>query len=256
MLPGPRSVMKAGVPWFVGLAMLLVGAGLIASPALAKCRSDCRKQIVAEAKACKSACGKDKVCKKACKEEKKSDVAACKAATNPTPPGCGETTTTTTTATSTSAVTSSTTTTSTSTSTTSTTTSASTSTTEPPCSFVLQWGAPGSGNGEFINPTGIAIDGSGDIYVADSGNNRIQKFDASGTFLTTWGSGGSGAGQFGLSAGVATDGSESVYVSDVHNDNHLRDRVQKFDASGNFLLTWGSGSCRSRRISGRGHADG
>src|SRR6266567_3334067 len=157
-------MMKAGVPSSVGLAMLLVGGGLTASPALAKCRSDCKKQIVAEAKACKSGCGKDKVCKKACRDEKTSDVAACKAATNPTPPDCGETTTTTTT--STSAVTSSTTTTSTSTSITSTTTSttststttstsASTSTTEPPCSSVLQWGAPGSGNGEFINPTGI-----------------------------------------------------------------------------------------------------
>ncbi len=87
----------------------------------------------------------------------------------------------------------------------------------------------------------MATDGGGHVYVADSGNSRVQKFDASGTFLTTWGSAGSGTGQFGLSAGVATDGSESVYVSDVHNDNHLHDRVQKFDASGNFLLTWGSG---------------
>src|SRR5256712_6760456 len=106
-------MMKAGVPSSVGLAMLLVGGGLTVSPALAKCRSDCKKQIVAEAKACKSGCGKDKVCKEACRDEKKSDVAACRAATNPTPPDCGETSTTTTTATSTSAITSSTTTTST-----------------------------------------------------------------------------------------------------------------------------------------------
>jgi DNA-binding beta-propeller fold protein YncE len=38
------------------------------------------------------------------------------------------------------------------------------------------WGSEGSGNGEFKDPSGVAIDSSDNVYVADMGNNRIQKF--------------------------------------------------------------------------------
>src|SRR5262249_17891833 len=129
------------------------------------------------------------------------------------------------------------TTTSTISSTTSSTTisSTTTSTTIPACTFLLTWGVPGTGNGELSSPQGVATDGSGNVYIADTGNDRIQKFDASGTFLTTWGSNGSGNGQFLTPRGVATDGSGNVYVADTNND-----RIQKFDGSGTFLTTWGS----------------
>ena len=43
---------------------------------------------------------------------------------------------------------------------------------------------------------GVAVDSSGNVYVADSGNNRIQKFDSNGTFITKWGSTGTADGQF------------------------------------------------------------
>jgi DNA-binding beta-propeller fold protein YncE len=81
----------------------------------------------------------------------------------------------------------------------------------------------------------VATDGSGNVYVADANNARIQKFDASGTLLTTWGSRGSGNGQFSNPGGVATDGSGNVYIADTGND-----RIQKFEASGAFLTSWGS----------------
>jgi hypothetical protein len=93
--------MKAGVLWFVGLAVLLLLATLTASPAQARCSTDCRKQIGSEFIACRAACGKDKVCRQACRDEKQADLATCTAATNPTPPDCGETPTTTTTMTTT-----------------------------------------------------------------------------------------------------------------------------------------------------------
>ncbi len=96
--------MKASVPWFVGLAVLLVGACLTASPALAKCHKDCKTQIENEFKACKVVCPKGKAgkdCKHSCKTTKRGSLAACKIATNPTPPDCGETTITTTTTTTT-----------------------------------------------------------------------------------------------------------------------------------------------------------
>ncbi len=54
--------------------------------------------------------------------------------------------------------------------------------------YVTQWGSYGSGNGQFNDPTSIAVDASGNVYVADSGNHLIQKFSSSGTFITQWGS--------------------------------------------------------------------
>ena len=113
--------------------------------------------------------------------------------------------------------------------------------------FVLQWGpllAPptflgawgGSlGDGEFDHPYGSAVDASGNVYVADAGNNRIQKFTATGVFVTQWGTLGAGNGQFDTPWGVAVDGSGNVYVSDLWNA-----RVQRFSSTGTYLSQFGS----------------
>lgn len=54
------------------------------------------------------------------------------------------------------------------------------------CTTGCQAGIEGSGNGQFKYPEGIAIDNDGKLYVADSGNNRIQRFTTSGSWETTW----------------------------------------------------------------------
>ena len=54
--------------------------------------------------------------------------------------------------------------------------------------FVTKWGSQGAANGQFEIPWGIAIDSSGNVFVADTANHRIQKFTNSGTFVTKWGS--------------------------------------------------------------------
>ena len=113
---------------------------------------------------------------------------------------------------------------------TATPTPAPTSTPIPAGTFLLKWGSQGSGDGQFWS-TAIALDSSGNIYVADSGNDRVQKFDSSGNFLLAWGTDGSGDGQFRSPYGIAVDASDNVYVTDTANGN-----VQKFDSSGNFLL--------------------
>ena len=119
---------------------------------------------------------------------------------------------------------------------TATPTPAPTSTPIPAGTFIMKFGTPGSifstsPVGRFTYPRGIALDSSGNIYVADSGNDRVQKFDSSGNFLLAWGTDGSGDGQFRSPSGIAVDASDNVYVTDTANGN-----VQKFDSSGNFLL--------------------
>lgn len=89
--------------------------------------------------------------------------------------------------------------------------------------FETAWGSLGSGDGQFNNPAGIVVDSSGNIFVADFYNHRIQKFTSSGVFITKWGSQGSGNGQFDRPEGVAVDSSGNVYVADTYNH-----RIQKF----------------------------
>ncbi|MHC4620597.1 MAG: right-handed parallel beta-helix repeat-containing protein [Planctomycetota bacterium] len=97
------------------------------------------------------------------------------------------------------------------------------------------FGSEGDANGQFKFPQGIDVDPNGNIYVADTGNHRIQKFDPNGDFLTNWGSFGNGNGQFYYPFSVTADPNYNlVYVTDPFNR-----RVQIFDRQGNFLYTWG-----------------
>ncbi len=101
--------------------------------------------------------------------------------------------------------------------------------------FLTKWGSKGKGDGQFDSPLGLAADGAGNVYVADSGNSRIQKFDSNGTFLTKWGSFGTNDNQFGFPGAIAVDSQNNVWVSDSSAN-----RVSKFDSNGTFLLKWGS----------------
>jgi hypothetical protein len=132
-----------------------------------------------------------------------------------------------------------------------------------------QFGTEGSGAGELREPRGIGVDQqSGDLYIGDRNNNRIDKFGPEGEFLLSFGWGvadgttealqacgpeatpstatcfagiaGPGAGQFNHPEGVAVDNDPSspsfgdVYVVDAGND-----RIQKSGSDGNFILTFG-----------------
>jgi hypothetical protein len=101
--------------------------------------------------------------------------------------------------------------------------------------FLSKWGSSGTGDGQFDHPFGIAVDNSGNVYVADTHNYRIQKFTASGDFVGKWGSWGSDNGQFNQPYGVAVDSSGYVYVADT-----LNNRVQKFTSDGTFVAKWGT----------------
>lgn len=102
------------------------------------------------------------------------------------------------------------------------------------CSFTIQ----GSSNGALNLNRGIAYDGLGNIFVADSGNYRIQKlttnFSATNGwgYILKWGSQGSGDGQFNSIYDLAISGA-SIYVLENY-------RVQKFDLSGNYQSQFGN----------------
>src|SRR5665213_868731 len=106
-----------------------------------------------------------------------------------------------------------------------------------PPTFLFQWGSQGSGNGQFGEPTGIAVDSNNNVYVEDSGvaNERVEKFDHNGNYLTQWGNYGAGNGQFNAPVGITVDSSNNFYVVDSGNN-----RIEKFDHNGNYLSQVGS----------------
>jgi uncharacterized repeat protein (TIGR01451 family) len=96
------------------------------------------------------------------------------------------------------------------------------------------------GDGQFVNQGGVAFDSNGRIFVADTGNSRVQVFDAAGRFLFKFGrnggngSLGAGDGEFRYPGGVAVDAGGRIYVADTGNN-----RLQVFDAAGQFLFKIG-----------------
>jgi DNA-binding beta-propeller fold protein YncE len=83
--------------------------------------------------------------------------------------------------------------------------------------YLYQWGTSGTGNGQFDQPTGVAVDASGHVYVVDTRNQRVEKLTGEGTCLTKWGTHGPGPGQFHYPRGVAVDASGNIYVAEMTN---------------------------------------
>lgn len=85
--------------------------------------------------------------------------------------------------------------------------------------------------GLFRQPTNVAWDSKGNIYVADGYvNARIAKLDKDGNWLTSWGEHGAGPGQFDVVHDIVIDAADRIYVADRNNR-----RIQVFDTEGRFL---------------------
>ena len=95
-------------------------------------------------------------------------------------------------------------------------------------------GSAGDGQGQFNHPAAVAVNGAGDMYVADTDNNRIVELSPAGAVLAQWGSRGNGDGRFHAPTGIALDAAGNVYVVDSENN-----RVEVFDPNGHFLEKWG-----------------
>ena len=115
--------------------------------------------------------------------------------------------------------------------------------------YITQLGASGTGNGQFSSPTGIATDAAGTgVYVADTGNNRVQKFTSAGVTLTynaQWGTAGTGNSQFNAPTGIAATGNR-VYVTDYGNN-----RIHQYNLTGTFQWVFPSTDV----VAGSGNGD-
>jgi len=88
--------------------------------------------------------------------------------------------------------------------------------------------------GDFSKPAGVAVDAEGNLYVADTMNNRIEIFDADGQFVSAFGKNGDGPGYFARPKGVAIDSDGHIWVADG-----VQDRVQVFTKEGQLAIAIG-----------------
>ena len=84
-------------------------------------------------------------------------------------------------------------------------------------------GFNGTGQAEFMNPSGLGVSGEGELYVCDSNNHRIQVFDLELQFKRSFGSQGKAAGLFCYPTGIAFDSNGQIYIADCMNS-----RIQCF----------------------------
>jgi tripartite motif-containing protein 71 len=102
------------------------------------------------------------------------------------------------------------------------------------CKTNCKAGIAGSGAGQLHEPLGLTVDPQGDVYVADSENNRVVEYSPTGALVATIGQKGSGSGQLLEPTDVAIVEGE-VFVTDYGNN-----RVEAFTTAGSFLDTFGA----------------
>jgi YD repeat-containing protein len=105
-----------------------------------------------------------------------------------------------------------------------------------PPAFASAFGSEGTGNGQFKQPSGVAVDSSGNLWVVDAGNNRLEKFSTSGSWLASYGKAGSGEAQFNEPRSIALNQSTgNVYVADKANN-----RIEELSATGAYVASLGT----------------
>lgn len=105
---------------------------------------------------------------------------------------------------------------------------------ETPPVYLGQWGEYGSGNGQFDTPDGLVIDSQGYIYVLDTNNSRLQRFDSSTAYVSQTGETGPNDGQLYLPQGLVLDQNDNFYIADTGNH-----RIQKWDSHGVYVSQFG-----------------
>jgi RHS repeat-associated protein len=100
--------------------------------------------------------------------------------------------------------------------------------------YSSQFGSSGAGNGQFSGASGIAVGPNGHIWVVDTGNCRIQHFNAEGVFQAKFGSCGTKKSEFTAPAAITVDSSGHVWVADTGNS-----RLEEFNEAGGYINQFG-----------------
>ena len=107
---------------------------------------------------------------------------------------------------------------------------------DPNGRWLGMWGERGEREDQLLEAQGIAIDGLGNVWVADGGSGKVLEFDPRMRWVRSFGSKGTGEGQFsGGTLHVALAPGGAVYVSD-----RTANRVLRFNREGEFVQSWGS----------------
>ena len=109
--------------------------------------------------------------------------------------------------------------------------------------YSSSFGSLGEGAGELLEPTDLKVDASGNVWVADEPDSRVEEFNAKGEFVREVGSAGSGGGQLSMPYGLAFDSKGNVWVSDTGNE-----RIEEFTSEGVFVkaIGWGVSNGESK----------
>jgi hypothetical protein len=106
--------------------------------------------------------------------------------------------------------------------------------------YLSKLGAKGTGEGQFEEPQFTATNGEGDVWVSDYGNDRVEEFSPSGSFMKSCGKAGSGEVQFNGPTGIAVSPSGKLYVSDSGNG-----RIEVLEQNCAYWDSFGKGDLSS-----------
>ena len=122
----------------------------------------------------------------------------------------------------------------------------------PQGELLKQWGEYGTGEQQFIYPTGVAIDKEGNYFISEygTGAERVHVFDNERRFIRQWGTHGEAPGQFNRAMGISIGPDGNVYVADTTNH-----RIQCFAPGGEFVRTIGEAGSGPGQIKFPYHAD-
>lgn len=106
----------------------------------------------------------------------------------------------------------------------------------PSGDFLYSFGGAGDGDGELMNPSGMTFDKDNHLFVADSGNHRIQVFSIDGIWIDSFGTKGLGDGEFNTPSDIVFASDDILFIADRENN-----RIEKFHKNKTHINSWASG---------------
>ncbi len=106
-------------------------------------------------------------------------------------------------------------------------------TNKPSVVYLTTWGISGTGTVEFKEPQGISVDPAGFLYIADTGNHRIEKLDATGQFVTEVGGFGWKKEEFNEPIALSAKDGLDVFVADYYNQ-----RIERYDKDLHYIASF------------------